>query len=105
MVSLGDTQPQKDTVVGLVCTAEGRKRAIEVARAFREAGIRTEMDLMERGLGAQLQHAAKTADFAVVIGQREADSGEVTLKNLKTGEQKTVVLRDAVNEVGARGSC
>jgi histidyl-tRNA synthetase len=105
MVSLGDTQAEKDTVVGLVCTAEGRKRALEVARAFRDAGIRTEMDLMERGLGAQLQHAAKSADFVVVIGQREAESGEVTLKDLKTGEQKSVGLGAAIAEVGARGSC
>jgi histidyl-tRNA synthetase len=106
MVSLGETRARKDTVVGLVCTSEGRKRALEVGRALRDAGIRTEMDLMERGLGAQLAHAAKTADFAVVIGLREAESGEVTLKNLKTGEQKTVGLREAIDEVGgARGSC
>jgi histidyl-tRNA synthetase len=106
MVSLGETRARKDTVVGLVCTSEGRKRALEVGRALRDAGIRTEMDLMERGLGAQLAHAAKTADFAVVIGQREAESGEVTLKNLKTGEQKTVGLGEAIAEVGgARGSC
>jgi histidyl-tRNA synthetase len=105
MVSLGDTQARKDTVIGLVCTSEGRKRAVEVGRAFRDAGIRTEMDLMGRGLGAQLQHAAKSADFAVVIGQREAESGEITLKNLKTGEQKTLGLREAIAEVEARGSC
>ncbi len=104
MVSLGEAHARKDTVVGLVCTNEGRKRALEVGRAFREAGIRTEMDLMGRGLGAQLAHAAKSADFAVVIGQREAESGEVTLKNLKTGEQKTVSLNEAVAEVGAHGA-
>lgn len=105
MVSLGESAPRKDTVVGLVCTAEGRQRAIAVGRTFREAGIRTEIDLMERGLGAQLQHAARTADYAVVIGQREAESGDVTIKNLKTGEQKTVGLAEAVAEVGARGPC
>ena len=104
MVSLGDAPARKDIVVGLVCTNEGRKRALEVARAFRDAGIRTEMDLMERGFGAQLAHAAKSADFAVVIGKREAESGEVTLKNLKTGEQKTVGLDEAVAGVGVHGS-
>ena len=104
MVSLGETTAKKDTVVGLVCTTEGRKRALEVGRAFRDAGIRTEMDLMERGFGAQLAHAAKSADFAVVIGKREAESGEVTLKNLKTGEQKTVGLAEAIAEVGAHGA-
>ena len=104
MVSLGDAQPQKDIVVGIVCTEEGKARALAVARAFREAGIRAEMDLMDRGLGAQLAHASKSADFAVVIGKREADSGEVTLKNLKTGEQKTLDLAAAIAGVGAHGS-
>jgi histidyl-tRNA synthetase len=104
MVSLGETKGRKDTVAAIVCTREGRNRALEVARAFRGAGIRTEMDLMERGFGAQLARAAKSADFAVIIGQREAASGEVTLKNLQSGEQKTVALDAAVAEVVASGS-
>jgi histidyl-tRNA synthetase len=59
---------------------------------------------MERGLGAQLAHAAKSADFVVVIGKREVESGEVTLKDLKTAEQKTMSLTDAIAEVGAHGA-
>nr|WP_320161348.1 histidine--tRNA ligase [uncultured Methanoregula sp.] len=104
MVSLGETTAKKDTIVGLACTSEGRQRALAVSRAFRDAGIRTEMDLMERGLGAQLAHAAKSADFAVVIGKREAGTGEITLKNLHTGEQKTVRLEAAIAEVRAHGA-
>jgi len=103
MVSLGDIQPAVVPVVGLVCTGEGRTRALAVAKALRDAGIRTEMDLMERGLGAQLAHAAKTANFAIVIGKREVESGQVTLKNLLTAEQKTVDLSGAINEVRAFG--
>ena len=95
---------KKDTVVGIVCTGEGRIRALDVARAFREAGIRTEMDLMERGLGAQLAHASKTADYAVVIGKREAQSGKVTLKDLHTSEQKILDLAAALAEVKAHGA-
>ena len=104
MVSLGESVNKKDTVVGVVCTAEGRKRAIEVAIAFRNAGLRTEMDLLERGLGAQISHASKTAAFVVVIGAREAESGHVTLKNLQTGEQKTTDLASAIAEVEAYGA-
>jgi len=104
MVSLGETVRRKDTVAAIVCTPEARNRALEVARAFRTAGIRSEMDLMGRGFGQQLAHAAKSADFAVIIGQREAASGEVTFKNLQTGEQKTVALDAAVAEVVASGS-
>ncbi|HSQ93613.1 MAG TPA: ATP phosphoribosyltransferase regulatory subunit, partial [Methanoregula sp.] len=104
MVSLGASQPRKDTIVGIVCTEEGRARALEVSRAFRSAGIRAEMDLMERGLGAQIAHASRTADFAVVIGKREAESGTVMVKNLKTGEQKPLDLPAAIAEVGAHGT-
>jgi histidyl-tRNA synthetase len=103
MVSLGDIQPAIIPIIGLVCTSEGRTRALEVAKELRNVGIRTEMDLMERGLGAQLAHAAKTANFAIVIGQREAESGQVTLKNLTTAEQKTVDLAAAIAEVRAFG--
>jgi histidyl-tRNA synthetase len=104
MVSLGDLKHKKDTVVAVICTDEGRKRALEVARAFRAAGIRAEMDLMERGLGAQIAHASKSANFAVVIGQREAESGNVTLKNLQNGEQKKMELVAAIAEVKAHGA-
>jgi len=104
MVSLGETQHKKDTIVAIVCTNEGRSHGQEVARLFRAAGIRTEMDLMERGLGAQLSHASKTADFAIVIGQREAESGNVTLKNLHSGEQKTLDPASAIAEVGLHGA-
>jgi histidyl-tRNA synthetase len=105
MVSLGENSRKKtETVVGIVCTSEGRKQAISVARAFRAAGIRAEMDILERGLGAQIAHASKTAAFVVVIGNREAESGTVTLKNLGTGEQKTMDLASAIAEVEAHGT-
>ncbi|ABS56251.1 histidyl-tRNA synthetase [Methanoregula boonei 6A8] len=104
MVSLGEVFAAKDTIAGIVCTDEGRSFALSVAREFRAAGIRAEMDLMGRGLGAQLAHASKTADFAVVIGKREADAGQVTLKNLHSGEQKTLDPAAAIAEVKAHGA-
>jgi histidyl-tRNA synthetase len=104
MVSLGEIQRKKDTIVAIVCTNEGRTHGQEVARLFRAAGLRTEMDLMERGLGAQLSHASRTADFAIVIGQREAESGNVTLKNLHSGEQNILDPASAIAEVGLHGA-
>jgi histidyl-tRNA synthetase len=103
MVSLGDFPFEPETVVGVVCTPDVRERALEVARAFRNAGIRTEVDLMERGMGAQIAHAAKTADFVVILGKREVEAGAVTLKNLHTGEQQEQRLEEAIAEVARHG--
>ncbi|HOB17598.1 MAG TPA: histidine--tRNA ligase [Candidatus Methanoculleus thermohydrogenotrophicum] len=103
MVSIGDFPLAPETVVGVVCTPEARERALEVARAFRDAGFRTEVDLMQRGVGAQIAHAAKTADFAVILGKREVDADTVTLKNLHSGEQQERSLEDAIAEVTQHG--
>lgn len=105
MVSIGDFELAHEPVVGVVCTPDSRARALEVARAFREAGVRAEADLMQRGMGAQLSHAAKTADFAVVLGKREVEAGTVTLKNLHSGEQQERSLEDAIAEVARHGAC
>jgi histidyl-tRNA synthetase len=104
MVSLGELRQKKDTIVAIVCTDEGRNHALKAAGTFRAAGIRTEMDLMGRGLGAQLTHASRSADFAVIIGGREAESGTVTLRNLQSGDQKILDLPSAIAEVSSHGA-
>ena len=102
MVSLGDAQAARQVRVAVCATEEGRIRGFEVAKAFREKGICAELDLLDRNLGAQMAHAAKSADFAVILGQREVATGTVTLKDLRSGEQKVTPLDLAVAEVAAR---
>jgi histidyl-tRNA synthetase len=104
MVSIGDFPLEAEPTAGIVCTPEARERALAVARAFREAGVRAEVDLMQRGLGSQLSHAARTADYALVLGRREVEEGTVTLKNLHTGEQQETSLEAAIAEVTRRGA-
>jgi histidyl-tRNA synthetase len=75
----------------------GRPRAIEVVRAFREAGLRTDRTYEERPLGAQLRMADRNgARFAVIVGDREAKAGTVTLRRLADGEQRESGLEDAL---------
>ncbi|MBP5083567.1 MAG: histidine--tRNA ligase, partial [Methanomicrobium sp.] len=49
----------------------------------------------------QMKYAAKTADYAVVIGAREAEAGTITLKDLKSGEQKECTASDAVKVINS----
>lgn len=105
MVSLGELPRKPELVVAIVHTAEGRKRAISVAQSFRNAGIRTEIDLTGRAIGPQIAHASKFADYAVIIGGREAESGRVTVKDLRSGSQKDLGLDEAVAEVTGSVAC
>ena len=103
MVSLGDFAGKPERVVGIVYTPEGRAHALRVARAFREAGFRTETDIMGRTIGAQITHASKSAQFVAIIGRREQESGTVTLKDLISGEQRELDLPSAIHEVVTSG--
>jgi histidyl-tRNA synthetase len=101
MVSLGEVQTAHPVRVAVCSTEEGRVLSFDVAKAFREKGICAELDLLDRNLGAQMAHAAKSADYAIILGGREVATGTVTLKNLHSGEQKLIPLPEAVAEVAA----
>jgi len=105
MASLGKPQKARSGVVAVVYTPEAQTRAFEVARIFREAGIMTELNLLERGIGAQMKHAGRSADLAVVIGKRECEAGTVTLKDLAKGTQEEVTPEEAVAGVKRLGAC
>ena len=99
MVSRGPLAPSHRAVAGIAHTPEGREWAITAAREFRAAGIRTELDLSGRTLSQQLSRISKSADYALIIGQRERENAVVTLKNLTSGIQKELPLPEAVLEV------
>jgi histidyl-tRNA synthetase len=99
MVALGEIPGPKHLVAGVAHTPEGRNFALLVAARFREAGIRTDLDLSEKGIGAQLSNIARYADYALIIGEKEAEQRMVTIKNLSSGEQQTVPLETAIAEV------
>jgi len=105
LVSLGEIEGPRAPVAGVLYTPEARHGAFAVSRRFRREGVHVELNLIERAIGAQMKHAAKNADFAVLLGERECIAGTVTLKNLHSGEQRECGIEDAIAEVKAFGAC
>ncbi len=76
---------------------EFAEAALTVAHQLREAGIRLEVFPSFDKLGKQFKHAdARSIPWAVVVGESEVAAGQLSLKNLATGEQKTVSLPEAI---------
>jgi len=62
-------------------------KGLELAQRLRQQGLMVEMTY-GGGLGKRLKRANKiNALYAFILGEEEASSGKVTLKNLDTGEQ------------------
>jgi len=70
------------------------------AEKMRDAGLAVVLG-PGGNFGKQMKKAdASGARFAVIIGESEAASGRVTLKNLRAGEQSTVELERAIQLLG-----
>ncbi len=63
------------------------KEAVKLAEELRMKGITCEFDLANKKFVKQLEKASKIAKYAVILGEDEINSGEVTIKNLDTAEQ------------------
>jgi histidyl-tRNA synthetase len=79
----------------VVAVGEGRTKAAGLVRTLRGAGIPTDVSFEERPLGAQMKMADRAgARFALIIGDREAEAGSVTVRRLADGHESTVPVTD-----------
>ncbi len=79
--------------------------AMTLATELRAAGVRVELYPEPDKLGRQMKYAAsKGIRCAAILGGDELARGEVTIKNLTTGEQVSVPRADAPARVVASGS-
>ena len=72
-----------------------------IANELRDTGIRVDQSVItNKGIGAQLKYADRRGiPFAVIVGSDELARGEVSVKNLATGEQREVQRGLVVEEV------
>lgn len=66
---------------------------VQLVNALRAAGIRTEIDLINRSMKKLFAFASKVEiPFVIVIGKKELENKEITIKNLKTEVQETIPM-------------
>lgn len=72
-----------------------------VASRLRQAGVSAAMGTEpDQGPGKQIGAAAKLGSrHAILVGESEAASGQVTLRDLDAGQQATLALEDAVTRL------
>ena len=66
------------------------KEAIKLSQKLRQNNKSVEFDLQKRKFTKQLEKAAKTAKYAIILGDDEIKQNFYSLKNLASGEQTTI---------------
>ena len=71
------------------------KKTLEITQLLREKGLSVDVDLLRRGLSKSLKYAnSLNAWKAVIVGPDELKKNAVTLRDLKSGEQKIVKIKE-----------
>lgn len=76
---------------------EDMNYAVKTATELRREGINTQIYLEEGKFKKKLTYGSRlTIPFCVILGSDEIEAGQVTIKNMSTGDQKTTDLQEAV---------
>jgi histidyl-tRNA synthetase len=74
--------------------------AIKLAGALREEGISADLDYGGRGLRAQFKQADRVgAPYAVILGEDELAQGVATVRDMASGEERSVPVADGAKDL------
>jgi len=79
-------------VLVTIFSPELLEKSTKLANQLRAGGINTEIYLdPEKDLRKQLEYANKKGiPYSIILGSQEIETGQVTVKNMKTGQQTTI---------------
>ena len=91
---------QSKPVVICVFTKDSMREYINLQKILRDAGISTEIYPGESKLKKQMEYANKIKAPAVILyGEDEIKLGKPTLRDLKSGNEKSITIEELVNEI------
>lgn len=76
--------------------------AFKILCDLRAAGLKSDMDFTGKSLKAQMKQANKlSVKYAIIIGEDEVREASAMLKNMETGEQVKIEIKELVNKLYA----
>lgn len=102
-VEIGQSQNLEVYVIAMDESA--KKQAFSLLKDFRSNGISADMDYTGRKLKAQMKSAdRKGANYVIVIGETEMESGKAGLKEMATGEQQELLFSEMAETINNKKS-
>jgi histidyl-tRNA synthetase len=79
---------------------DARALAMRLASTLRSEGVACDLDYAHRSAKGQFRQADRSgADFAAIIGEAELERGVCTLRDMRSGEERTVTVADGAKEL------
>ena len=75
-----------------------KSKATNILQTLRKEGLVADMDKMNRNISKQMKYASSLKyPFVVIVGEKELKKKSVTLRNMKSGKEKLVKIKDLKN--------
>ena len=99
---LGDENVSAPADALVIPMTEDLRAAIAAATSLREAGVRTQLYTEKKKFKAKMSYANKLSiPFAVLLGEDEIAAGMVSVKDMTSGEQRTIPVDEAARMIKA----
>lgn len=73
---------------------------VKLAFMLRKEGIKTEIDLLERGVSKNLKYANSLGvSYALLVGEKEVSEGRFTLRDMKTGDEEKLKVNEILKKL------
>jgi len=77
-----------------------REKALGIVATLRNAGLSVDYDLMRRSLSKNMKYASLAkAKQVIIAGEKELAKGTVTLRDMKSGDQKEIKIESLIEEM------
>jgi len=87
---------EKPDIAVLAIDEIAKKESFKIAEYLREKDFSVFIDVVNRNVGNKLKHASRIgAPISIILGENEIKSGEISIKNMNSGEQKNIPMKEA----------
>ena len=94
-------EPEVPDVYLIAMGDKAQDEILVLANKLRANGVSAEVDLLDRSFKAQMKYADKVAaKYLVVIGDDELQKGVVNVKEMQSGKESQVELKELVGFFG-----
>ena len=74
--------------------------SMKIAQQLRDAGIKTDIDSMERGPSKNLEYANSLGiPYVVFVGKKELEENKLKLRDMKTGKEEMLKIDEAIKKL------
>lgn len=105
IMEIAELDVKRRAPIVIAYTPDVKAEAVKIAKDLRQK-YPIILDVMGRGLGAQLKAAASAgAEHVIIVGRNELDSGRLTLRDMRRGQQENLSLEEIAQKLGSEYPC